>query len=78
MTGVGTQKVIGRITIIQEERFRLAAEDGRSYLFTLAHNADASADDLHDFHRRGTLVAVHFRGEPDLASAVAHRVKAIL
>jgi hypothetical protein len=68
----------GRITQVQEERFRLIEPDGRGFLFTLAHNANVSAEDLHSLLRRGTEVRVHYEGEPDLDSAVARTVKTIL
>jgi hypothetical protein len=64
----------GRILLVQESRFRLLTGDGRGLLLTLAHNANVDADDLHRFHREDALLAVHYTGEPNLASGVAHRV----
>ena len=36
--------VRGRITVVQEQRFRLSDSQGRSYLFTLSHRAPLSPD----------------------------------
>ena len=70
-----TRRVTGHITIVQEERFRLEADDGRAFLFTLANRANVGAADLHAFRRGRTPVAVDFSGEPDLESGVAQRIR---
>ena len=64
----------GHILLVQETRFRLLTGDGRGLLLTLAHNANVDADDLHRFHRQRTPLAVHYTGEPNLASGVAYRI----
>jgi hypothetical protein len=40
------ERVSGIITVVQEGRFRLASDDGRSLLFTLAHGAPVEPQDL--------------------------------
>ncbi len=59
---------------MQEQRFRITEEDGRSLLFILAHGADVDGDDLCRFRDEDTRVRVEFDGEPGLASAVAYAV----
>jgi hypothetical protein len=66
----------GRITIVQESRFHLAAEDGRGYLFILARGANIGADDLCRLQASGARVTVTYSGTPGLASCVAHVVHA--
>jgi hypothetical protein len=65
----------GRISVVQEGRFRLLTDGGQGLLLTLGH--DASVDDagLHDLHARDARVLVEYEGEPNLASGVAHRVR---
>jgi hypothetical protein len=72
----GTHEVIGRITIVQEERFRLVTPDGRSLLLTLAHSANVDPADLHRFRQGGAAVRVVYDGAPDLDSGSARRVEA--
>jgi len=62
----------GRITIVQESRFHLTAEDGRGYLFILARDANVGADDLCRLQASDARVTVTYSGTPGLASCVAH------
>lgn len=62
-------QVRGRITIVQEDRFRLQDEQGRGYLFTLNRKSGASMTDLHDWNRAQIPVTVHYDGPPDLGAA---------
>jgi hypothetical protein len=62
----------GRLIQVQEQRFRLALDDGPVYLLTLAHDAVA---DLQDLLRSGQRVVVEYEGEPGLSSGVAHAVR---
>jgi formate dehydrogenase major subunit len=68
---LGSKEVQGRITLVQEQRFRLVTDDGRVLLLTLAHNADA---DLRRLQQSGASVRVEYDGEPNFSSGVAHRV----
>jgi hypothetical protein len=65
----------GRITLVQEQRFRLATDDGPSYLLVLAHDAPLDEADLDRFKRESTPVLVEYSGEPGLDSGVAHSVR---
>ena len=77
MAATRTLSVAGRITIVQEQRFRLQSDAGQGLLFTLARGASASAADLRRFHAAGTHVVVEYTGEPNLASGGAQAVRAI-
>jgi hypothetical protein len=69
-----TKTARGRITLVQEQRFRLATDHGASYLLVLAHDAPVDPADLFRFLQNGTLVVVEYSGGPGLASGVAHTV----
>jgi hypothetical protein len=62
----------GRVIQVQEQRFRLALDDGAAYLLTLAHD---TVTDLPALLRSGRRVVVEYEGEPGLSSGVAHRVR---
>ncbi len=64
----------GRITIVQEERFRLATESGQVLLLTLGHGARISQTDLILLRDSGALVSVTYTGEPNTAWATAQAV----
>lgn len=61
--------IVGRITIVQEDRVRVMDAAGRGYLFTVAPRR-ASTRQLEAWRDAGTRVAVGYRGQPD-AGAVA-------
>jgi len=69
------QRVSGRITVVQEQRFRLVTDGGQGFLLTLAHDAGLNGSDLCLLCDAGLRVDVELDGEPGLASAVAHSVK---
>jgi hypothetical protein len=75
MAATTRQAQSGRITIVQESRFRLTAEDGRGYLFILARGANVGADDLCRLQARDARVTVTYSGTPGLASCVAHAIQ---
>lgn len=64
----------GRITIIQEQRFRLVTDDGRGFLLTLSYKAPLELNDLTRLQRTHTRVLVEYTGEPNLTSGIAHRI----
>lgn len=67
-------EVVGVVTLVQEDRFRIEDERGLGYLFTLGHASGVSPRLLHAWSGRGARVAVQYRGAPDLgAVAVAVR-----
>jgi len=65
--------VRGRITIVQEDRFRMEDELGRGYLFILGRKAGVSMDDLHAWREGRIPVTVRYDGAPDLG-AIATRI----
>ena len=67
----------GHITLVQEQRFRLATDSGQGYLFTLGHDARLDAGDLCRLRDTRTHVVVEYTGEPGLESGVAHAVRTV-
>ena len=65
-------QVRGRLIQVQEQRFRIALDNGAAYLLTLAHDAGV---DLQALLRMGQEVVVEYEGEPGLSSGVAHTVR---
>ena len=70
-------EIIGHITLVQEDRFRLATWDGRSLLLTLAHNSRLKPDTLHFWYKNGSNLLVSYEGEAGTESATAHSVRAL-
>jgi hypothetical protein len=66
--------VQGLVTIVQEDRFRLADAQGRGYLFKLGKKSGVSMDDLHAWRQGAVPVRVQYHGPPDLG-AVAEQVR---
>jgi hypothetical protein len=67
--------IAGRITLVQEQRFRLTTDGGQSFLLTLAHGAPLDAGGLCHYLTTGARVRVEYQGEPGLVSGVAHAVQ---
>jgi len=67
----------GRITVVQDDRFLLTTDAGQGFLLTLGRNASNDAGDLREFLASGARVTVEYDGRPSLASAVAHKVRAV-
>lgn len=65
-------RVVGRLIMVQESRFRLAAAGGQTLLLGLADDAGVDELGLLALYRRNIQVAVEFTGEPGLASGIAH------
>ena len=65
------RQLTGRIISLQEDRFRLATDDGQVVLLTLAPSAGQDATTLADWQRRGVRLDVRLSGEPNLAGGVA-------
>ena len=55
---------IGVITLVQEHRFELLAEDGTRRRFTLDHGAPLGWHELVSLERAGTRVAVRHEAAP--------------
>ena len=64
----------GRIVSVQEQRFRLATDDGQVYLLTLGRDAPLDAATLAELHGRSAHLTVSFSGSPNLSGGVAHAV----
>ncbi len=75
MAAHGKKRQSGRITLVQEDRFRITSDSGQSYLFTHSHSASTSFEDLIHWHRSNTHVTVEYTGEPDLESGIAQSVE---
>ncbi len=69
-----SQRASGRISVVQEERFRLITDDGRGLLLTLGNDAGIEPQDLRGYHARGSKVMVEYTGEPNLESGLAVRI----
>jgi len=69
--------LIGRITLVQEQRFRVISEAGQSYLLTLARDANLHMEELRILLLEGAPVIVDYTGQPGLASASAHCVRRV-
>ena len=69
-------QAVGRIVAVQEQRFRLATDEGQVYLLTLARGAPLDGESLRDLHRQQARVTVAFSGEPNVLGGVAHKLRA--
>lgn len=69
------KELVGRIILVQEERFRMVDDKGRSYLFDLSHNSSIKDRDLTDWSRERTRLVVEYEGEPELETGIAVSVK---
>jgi hypothetical protein len=77
MAGTKSKQAIGHITIVQEQRFRLLTEEGQGFLFSVSHTCPLDPVDLDGLREKHSPVVVEYEGEPDLATAIAYRVRAI-
>ena len=50
----------GTITVLQEERFQLACDDGVTRLFVLAHDAPLESDELARLKDEGARIEVDY------------------
>jgi formate-dependent nitrite reductase membrane component NrfD len=62
-------EVVGRITVVQEDRVRLVDDEGRGYLFTVATRRPSLAD-LERWRDGALRVRVRYSGTPDLGARV--------
>ena len=65
----------GTITLVQEERFQLACDDGIQRLFVLAHDAPLEADELGRLQRESARVEVEYDEPAGLVVHTAHRLR---
>ncbi len=69
--------IVGRITILQEERFWLSDELGVAHHFTLAHNATLPSISLPDLQQQGSLVSVAYVKQEKSTTNTAHRIRIV-
>jgi len=67
----------GRITVVQEERFRLTTEDGRSFLFVLDRKSPVQIPAVRRLQKSRTPVRVEYSGEPNTRCGIAHLVQPV-
>jgi hypothetical protein len=65
----------GTITLVQEERFQLACDDGIQRLFVLAHDAPLEADELGRLQRESARVEVEYDEPAGLVAHTAHGLR---
>jgi hypothetical protein len=70
-------RITGRIVALQEQRFRLATDDGQVVLLTLGAEARPDAATLAVWQRRGAHLEVQVSGEPNVAGGVARLMQEI-
>ncbi len=75
MSASSKRQLSGRIILVQEDRFRMVANSGEGYLFTLSHKSGIDQEDLERFRDADAEVLIEYEGEPNLASGVAHLVQ---
>lgn len=61
---MSSSAIVGRITIVQEDRIRVLGDDGRGYLLVVTPGA-ASTRQLEEWRDLGTRLEVRYAGEPD-------------
>lgn len=69
------QSAAGYLTLVQEERFQLACDDGGNKLFVLAHDAPLDVGELQELERRGAHLEVEFDDPANLIAHTAHAVR---
>lgn len=65
----------GHIIAVQEDRFRMVGDSGKGYLFTLFHGARISRKDLSRWKDAEVKILVRYKGDPNLATGIAHEVR---
>lgn len=64
----------GIINVVQEGRFRLTSDDGRSALFQLAPDAPIEPQDLEALVAQQQRVSIHYTEMKDRGAGLAHKV----
>ena len=65
----------GTITLLQEERFQLACDDGVTRHFVLAHDAPLESDELARLKRDAAIVEVDYDDDERLIAHAARRIR---
>lgn len=68
------KQVSGRITVVQEQRFRLTTPQGRGLLFTLGTHATPTMGALSRYMEAQLPVTVEYSGDSTFADGIAHSV----
>ncbi len=68
------KSAVGRITVVQEGRFRLSREDGTSDLFVLSHAAPLEPQDLEPLAASSARVRVRYEDAPGRIAGLAHDI----
>ncbi len=71
----GTRELKGHIVVVQEERFRVVDELGRSFLFDLSHSSSIGNEDLLNLNAAKADLIIQYEGEPELETGVAHSIR---
>lgn len=69
------KSVTGIITLVQEGRFTLVDEEGRTELFVLSYGAPVEAEDLQRLEHARIPVMVSYSDSKSLIAKVAHYVR---
>jgi hypothetical protein len=67
--------LIGHITLIQEQRFRLVSENGRGFIFTISRKSAVRLSDLQQVLKSHATIRVEYSGAPNTRSGVADVVR---
>ncbi|SEP72590.1 hypothetical protein SAMN05216548_101348 [Faunimonas pinastri] len=68
------REMTGIITVVQEGRFRLVADDGRSTLFVLSPSARLEPQDLTGLQQAERRVTVRYRDDRGRIAGLAHDI----
>ena len=71
------QTETGTVTLVQEDRFRLAADNGAQRLFILSHRARLRLDELQGLARSQRRVRVAYRDAEGLIAGAAECVDVV-
>jgi hypothetical protein len=69
------QTRVGHVSLVQESRFQLVEDDGRSTLFILSHAAAIDPQDLPALQRDASRIAVRCSAAPGRVAQVAHTIR---
>ncbi len=70
------QTASGIITLVQEERFQLARDDGAKQLFTLSRHAGFDIAELQHLERSRRHVVLHYQPAAELIAGEVHEILA--
>ena len=70
-------QIDGTIRIVQEGRFMLTGDDGRTHLFILAHGSAAEPAQLAPLQERQARIRVTFTEDDNLIARVAKSVRLV-